>query len=39
MNEVKDVMQAANIALDYLAKKGIAVFTMDVRSAFRGTMI
>lgn len=41
MNEdtVKDVLEAVKTALDYLAKKGIVVFTREVRSVFRNSMI
>ena len=38
-NKVKDVLEAVNIALDYLAKKGIVVFTREVRSVFRNLII
>ena len=39
MSEVSDVLEAVKIALDYLAKKGIVVFTREVRSVFRNSMI
>lgn len=39
MSEVVDVLEAVNIALDYLAKKGVVVFTREVRSVFRNSMI
>lgn len=38
-DKVKDVLEAVKIALDYLAKKGIVVFTREVRSVFRNSMI
>ena len=38
-DKVKDVLEAVNIALDYLAKKGIVVFTREVRSVFRNSII
>ena len=37
--KVKDVLEAVKVALDYLAKKGIVVFTREVRSVFRNSMI
>lgn len=37
--EVTDVLEAVHIALDYLAKKGIVVFTREVRSVFRNSLI
>jgi hypothetical protein len=41
MNEdsIKDVLEAVKIALDYLAKKGVIVFTREVRSVLRNSMI
>lgn len=39
MSEVSDVLEAVKIALDYLAKKGVVVFTQDVISVFRNSMI
>ena len=39
MSEVVDVLEAVKIALDYLAKKGVLVFTREVRSVFRNSMI
>ena len=38
-NKVKDVLEAVKIALDYLAKKGIVIFTREVRSVFRNSII
>jgi hypothetical protein len=38
-DKVQDVLEAVKIALDYLAKKGIVVFTREVRSVFRNSMI
>ena len=38
-DKVKDVLEAVKIALDYLAKKGIVVFTREVRSVFRNSII
>ena len=38
-DKVKDVLEAVKIALDYLAKKGVVVFTREVRSVFRNSMI
>ena len=38
-DKVKDVLEAVKIALDYLAKKGVLVFTREVRSVFRNSMI
>lgn len=35
MGEVTDVLCAVNIALNYLAEKGVVVFTREVRSVFR----
>ena len=39
MSECTDVLEAVKIALDYLAKKGIVVFTREVRSVFRNSII
>lgn len=39
IKEVEDVLEAVHIALDYLAKKGIVVFTREVRSVFRNSLI
>jgi len=39
MSEVEDVLDAVNIALNYLAKKGLVVFARDVRSVFRDSII
>lgn len=33
MSEVEDVLEAVNIATNYLAKKGIVVFTREVRDS------
>lgn len=38
-DKVKDVLEAVNIALDHLAKKGTVIFTREVRSVFRNSMI
>lgn len=38
-DKVKDVLEAVNTALYYLAKKGIVVFTREVRSVFRNSML
>ena len=37
--EVKDILEAVNIVLDYLAKKGIVIFAREVRSVFRNSII
>lgn len=37
--EVKDVLEAVKLALDYLAKKGAVIFTREVRSVFRNSII
>lgn len=39
MSEVEDVFEAVKIALSYLAKKGLVVFSRDVRSVFRDSII
>lgn len=39
MSEVIDVLGAVDIALGYLAKKGVVVFTREVISVFRNSMI
>lgn len=39
MSEVSDVLEAVKIALDYLAKKGVVIFTREIRSVFRNSMI
>lgn len=39
MSEVKDVSEAVKMALDYMAKKGVVIFTREVRSVFRNSMI
>ncbi len=38
-DKVKDALEASKIALDYLAKKGIAIFSREVMSIFRQYMI
>lgn len=37
--EVVDVLEAVNIALSYLSHKGIVVFTREVRSVFRNSLV
>lgn len=37
--EVVDVFEAVNIALSYLSHKGIVVFTREVRSVFRNSLV
>lgn len=39
MSEVEDVLEAVKIALNHLAKKGIVVFTREVSSVFRDSII
>ena len=39
MSEVTDALEAVKIAPDHLAKKGIVVFTREVRSVFRNSII
>lgn len=39
IKEVEDVLEAVNIALNYLSKKGIVIFTREVRSVFRNSLI
>lgn len=39
IKEVEDVLEAVHIALDYLAKKGIVIFTREVRSVFRNSLV
>jgi len=39
IEEVTDVLEAVNIALDYLSKKGIVVFTREIRSVLRNSLI
>lgn len=37
--EVVDVLEAVNIALSYLSHKGIVVFTREIRSVFRNSLV
>lgn len=39
MKEVPDAIGAIRIALDYLSQKGIVVFSREVRSVFRNSLI
>jgi len=39
MSEITGAFEAAKVALDYLAKKGIVIFTREIRSIFRNSMI
>lgn len=38
-DKVTDVLEAVKIALNYLAKKGTVIFTREVRSVFRNSMV
>lgn len=39
IHEVSDVIDATKIALDYLSQKGIVVFSREIRSVFRNSLI
>lgn len=39
IREVLDVIDAAKIALDYLSQKGTVVFSREIRSIFRNSLV
>lgn len=39
MDRVNDVIEAKNIALDYLSKDGIVVFSHEIMSIFRRKLV
>lgn len=39
ITEITDVLKAVQVVLDYLSKKGIVVFTREIRSVFRCSLM
>jgi len=39
MNEITDAFEAAKVAMKYLAEKGVVVFSREIRSISRNSMI
>lgn len=39
MSQITDAFEAANVAMKYLAEKGIVVFGREIRSILRNSMV